>query len=229
MARLEPGALDQTVKRYVLTIAALGTALFASFTTGCDSCRKPEPEPSASSASSDGSARPPSVDAASPFKVAIVDAGAGRPPWADVPGATVASDPSTNVAARFRAEQAARPPNLKPNVESVFAALEGAGLEVVDKKQHLAQSVGGRYCVGARVVAGKDAGAAELLVIDVCEFISAEVAAGSRNYSIESLRIIPNRTVHANKQTTLTVGESDPVTPATEAANAKALAAYDAL
>ena len=220
------------MKRDLPTIAVLGIVLFAPFTTGCDSCRKPEPEPSPSSGGSAGSAaslRPPSVDAASPFKVAIVDAGAGKPPWADVPGATVASEPSMTVAARFQAEQAARPHDVKPNVESVFAALEGAGLEVVDKKQHLAQSVGARYCVGARVVNGKDAGAAELLVISVCEFISPEVAAGSRNYSTESLKIIPNRTVHANKQTTMTVAESDPVTPATTAANAKALAAYDAL
>jgi hypothetical protein len=161
--------------------------------------------------------------------VPIVDAAAGQPPWADVPGATVASEPSMSIAARFQAEQAARPPNLKPNVESVFAALEAAGLEVVDKKQHLAQSVGARYCVGARVVSAKDARSHELLIVSVCEFISPELAAGSRNYSTESLKIIPNRTGHANKQTTMTVGESDPVTPATQAANAKALATYDAL
>ena len=227
MAWLEFGALDKPVKRGLSTLAALAVPFLLCFAAGCDSCRKPEPTaPEVASA-----APSPSADAApaSPFKVAIVDSGAGKPPWADVPGATAATMPSMSVAERFKAELAARPPNATPNVESVFAALENAGLEVVDKKQHLAQSVGARYCVGARVVGGKDAGARELLVISVCEFVNAEVAAGSRNYSIESLKVIPNRTVHANKQTTMTVGESDPVTPATEAANAKALAAYDAL
>jgi len=224
------------VKRSQSRLAALGSALgivlgivfVLWLTPGCDSCRKPEPEPNPSELDGAGSARPPSVDA-SPFKVAIVDAGAGKPPWIDVPGATAPVAPNMSAPERFKAELAARPPDLKPNVESVLAALENAGLEVVDKKQHLAQSVGGRYCVGARVVDGKDAGARELLVISVCEFISAEVAAGSRSYSIKALEIIPNRTVHANKQTTMTVGETDPITPAVEAANVKALAAYDAL
>jgi hypothetical protein len=204
--------------RNVLALLLIGAA-------GCDSCRKAEPEPTAAETPSAPSAAPAASDAAvSMFTKVVPDAGRAQP-WASVPSATAPLLPNMSIAERFEAEQKARPAGVKPNVESVFAALEGAGLKVVDKKQHLAQTSGARYCVGARVVAG----AKELLVISVCEFVSAEVAAGSRDYSNEALKVIPNRTVHANKQTTMTLREADPVTPEIAAANAKALSVYDAL
>lgn len=205
--------------------------LALTFTAGCDSCSKPAPDSAALAA--DAAPATPSVDAAPASKLGSGDGGAFRQPWLAVPGATAAILPNMGIPDRFNAEQKARPANIKPNVESVLAALETAGLTVVDKKQHLGQTFGARYCVGARVVRAKDkdkdAGETGLLQLSVCEFISPEVAVGSRDYSTEALKLIPNRSIHAKNQTTLTIRDESPVTPEIEAAAAKAFAAYDAL
>lgn len=204
--------------------------LAVTLVAGCDGCGK-----RAAEAEADSAAPAPSVvvDAGAASKKAAGDGGLKGPPWAAVPGATANILPNMGIPDRFEAEQKARPAGIKPNVESVFAALEGAGLTVVDKKQHLGQTFGARYCVGARVVdkrSGEAGAEAGLLQMSVCEFINAEVAVQSRDYSGEALRaVIPNRAIHANKQTTLTIREESPVTPAIEAAAAKGFATYDAL
>jgi hypothetical protein len=205
--------------------ALLGVSLCLSL-SACDGCNKSAPAgPEAGSA-----------EAAAP--VARTDGGpilgdggrhaAPTAPWIAVPGATAALLPNMSIPDRFQVEASARPPGLKVNVESVYAALEKAGFVLFEKKQHLGQTFGARYCVGARSVKGTAETDPTQLYLSVCEFISAEVAESSRVYSTEHLKSIPNRAIHTKQQTTLTVrGDSD--APETAAAMTKALAAYDAL
>lgn len=204
-----------------LLVASLGLSLSA-----CDGCNKTAPAgPEASAA-----------EAAAPV-LAVLDAGppgdggrhaAPAAPWAAIPGATAALLPNMSIADRFQVEAAARPPGLKVNVEAVFAALEKAGFVLFEKKQHLGQTFGARYCMGARSVKGKAETDPTQLYVSVCEFLNPEVAEQSRAYSTEHLKGIPNRTIHTRGQTTLTVrGESDAAE--TAAALTKALAVYDGL
>jgi hypothetical protein len=220
------------VKRGLSILGVMTVTLLA----GCDGCSKRAAEAEAADTGlpslTSPSASSSSASSASGSRTAAGDGGARRPPWSAVPSATANILPNMGIPDRFEAEQKARPAGIKPNVESVFAALEGAGLTVVDKKQHLGQTFGARYCVGARVVdkKGGDGGTeAALLQMSVCEFVNADVAAQSRDYSTEALKIIPNRAIRANKQTTLTIRDESPVTPAIEAAAAKAFTTYDAL
>lgn len=141
-----------------------------------------------------------------------------------MPGATAALLPNMSIPERFSVEAAARPAGIKPNVEDVWAALEKAGLTVVEKKQHLGQVFGARYCVGGKAMSG----AAKLLDISVCEFASEELAKMSRDHSTEALKIIPNRTLYANKQTLLIVREEQKA-PENDDALAKAVDAYTKL
>jgi hypothetical protein len=217
------------VKRGLSILGVMTVTLLA----GCDGCSKRAAEAEAADTGSP-SPTPSAMSSASATRngAAAGDGGARRPPWATMPSATANILPNMGIPDRFEAEQKARPAGIKPNVESVFAALEGAGLTVVDKKQHLGQTFGARYCVGARVVdkKGFDAGAeAGLLQMSVCEFVNAEVAVQSRDFSTEALKMIPNRAIHANKQTTVTIRDESPVTPAIEAAAAKVFTTYDAL
>ena len=107
---------------------------------------------------------------------------------------------------RFAAEAKGRPEGIKPTVEDVYAALRAAGLTIVDVKQHLASPQGARYCVGARIVG---ASADLLLDASACEYATQESARIGRDYSESSLKdVIPNRTIYANKQTTLTLREA---------------------
>jgi hypothetical protein len=209
------------VKRvFALLVVSSGLSLSA-----CDGCNKSVP-----------AAPDTGPEAATP--VAQAEAGlilgdGGRhaapvAPWAAVPGATAALLPNMSIPDRFQLEAAARPPGLKVNVESVFAALEKAGFKLFEKKQHLGQTFGARYCMGARSVKGAAETDPTQLYLSVCEFINPEVAEMSRVYSTEHLKTIPNRNIHTKQQTTLTVrGESD--APDTTAAMTKALAVYDAL
>lgn len=183
--------------------------------TGCDSCNKSVPEaPAEASAPLASTARAP---------LGAREAGA-QVPWAAIPSATAPILPNMGIADRFQTEERARPKDIKPNVESVYAALEKAGFTIADKKQHLAQTFGARYCVGARAVKGD----VTQLQLSVCEFVSNEVAKMSQSYSAEALNQIPNRVIHAKAQTTLTVRE-EADTPENKSASDKALAAYDAL
>ncbi len=139
-----------------------------------------------------------------------------------IPGATVATMPNFGIPQRFAAEQAGRPPGVHPSVEEVYAALEKAGVTIVDRQQHLGAPFGARYCLGARAVG---AGNTPMLQISVCEFVSAEAAKVGREYSAEGMKVIPLRTVYANKQTTLTLRE-EKQTPEIDALVQKAAAVY---
>lgn len=203
-----------------LLVASLGLSLSA-----CDGCNKTVP----------GGTEASAPEAAVP--VVAVEAGppadggrhaAPTAPWAAVPGATAALLPNMSIIDRFQVEAAARPPGLKVKVETVWAALEKAGFVLFEKKQHLGQTFGARYCVGAKTVKGTTENDPAQLYLSVCEFISNEVAESSRVYSTEQLKNIPNRSIHTKQQTSLTVrGESDAAD--TVAAMNKVLATYDAL
>ena len=160
-------------------------------------------------------------------------------PWAAVPSATANLLPNMGLTDRFQVEAKSRPAGLKINVESVYDALKKAGLPVVDQQQHLAQTFGARFCMGARLGAppsdkpALDAGKGAppppptQVYLSVCEFVSNEVAEMSKTYSAEALKI-PFRVIHAKAQTTLTVrGASD--APEIKALMDKALSTYDAL
>lgn len=227
--------MSAAVKSRLFVIAAplvtLALPALSLTATGCEGCNKSAPNAGADGATttSEAGATGGLDSGHGSIKAPMGDAGMRRQPWLSVPSATANILPNMGIPDRFEAEQKARPANLKPNAEAIFAALEKAGLAVVDKKQHLGQTFGARYCVGARVVNGRDAGDLTMLQLSVCEFINAEVAVMSRDYSIEALKMIPNRTVHASKQTTLTVRREQPLTPENEAAAAKAVEVYGAL
>lgn len=187
----------------------------------CDGCNKNAPGGAADAA--------PAAATAAEKPAASVDASSlAAAPWAATPGATAALLPNMGIPERFQIESSSRPAGLKVNVESVFAALAKGGLTVVEKKQHLGQPFGARYCVGARVVNGKAETDPTLLQISVCEFISTKVAEQSKIASLEAFKQIPRRDIHVKDQTTLTVrGESD--APEVLGAMKKAIELYDAL
>jgi hypothetical protein len=150
-----------------------------------------------------------------------------KAPWLAIPTATSPLLPNMGFSERFEIESKSRPAGIKPNVEEVFGALEAAGAHLVDKKQHLASPFGARYCVGARAVAAP--GDETIYHLSVCEFVSPEVAMMSRDYSDESLATaISNRSVFANKQTTLTLREMNK-TPENDALGTKLADAYKKL
>lgn len=175
----------------------------------------------------DASAPPaPSVTAsvASTAPRAKGDAGAFLGPWTAIPNATAPVLMNMPIPERFEIEKKARP-DLKPKVEDAFAALKKAGLTIVDEKQHLAQPVGARYCVGARAVAGDTT----LLQISICEYMNDEVARTSTQYSEESLKkLMPTRTCSPHKHLGLILRPEN-ASPEADAAAKKARAAFDAL
>ena len=203
-----------------LLLAGLSISLA---TAACDGCNKsatdaPTADAAPAATASSSSARAP---------LAAPDAGGAKLPWAAIPSATAPILPNMGIPDRFQIEATSRPANIKPNVESVYAALEKAGISVVDKKQHLGQTFGARYCMGARAVKGTTDKDPNQLYLSVCEFVSNEVAEMSKTYSSDALKSA-NRVVHAKAQTTFTVrGESD--APEIKAQMDKALATYDAL
>ncbi|MDB4944291.1 MAG: hypothetical protein JWP97_3825 [Labilithrix sp.] len=207
-----------------LVLLALTVPATALFLGGCDGCNKTAP----TGAGAENDAAP--LPSASAPAAVHADAGSplAAPPWLAVPGATAALLPNMGIPERFQIESSSRPKGLTVNVDSVLAALAKGGLTVVEKKQHLAQPFGARYCVGARVVKGTAETDPTQLQLSVCELVSPAVAEQSRVASLEAFKQIPNRDIHVKQQTTLTLrGESD--APDTVAAMKKAFAIYDAL
>jgi hypothetical protein len=111
--------------------------------------------------------------------------------------------PNLNIGERFNMESKARPAGAI-KAETAYGAINDAGFAVTEQKQHLASPYGARYCVGAKIADDKKV---PQMDASVCEYISNEVAIIGRDRSAEGLKVVPNRTVIANKQTTLTVRE----------------------
>jgi hypothetical protein len=161
--------------------------------------------PDSDAAAASAATAPAASTVITPAASRLAPAGSTQNPLT-IPGATVATLPNMSFPERFAAESKGRPAGIKPNADDVYTALKAAGLEIVDVKQHLASPQGARYCQGARIVgADKET----RIDISVCEYATADVARIARDYSIEAMKtVIPNRTVYANKQVTLTLREA---------------------
>ncbi len=114
------------------------------------------------------------------------------------------------------AKELASRPTGTPRVEDAFAAFGAQGV-VAAPKQHLAAPVGARYCVSGTTAAG--------VAIGVCEYADAAAAAAGRETSTKAFGAVPNREIHVNKATTLTLLQSVP-SDATRGEVAKILAAF---
>ena len=204
---------------------AASAPLLLVLLSGCKSCNSGD---ASADASVDAPADAFTFDAAA-ARAAYVDGGGARTPWQAVPGATANLLPNMGIGERFQVEAKSRPPAVKPaTVEAIYAALEKGGVHVTTQAQHLGQPFGARYCVGAEAHEEADAASPKKLYFSVCEFMSDELAVMSRDYIGPLSALAVDRTVHANKQTTLVIRLAGK-TPDTEALQAKAFAIYDKL
>ena len=135
------------------------------------------------------------VDAGTPGSLA--DAALGSVRAIDARAATPVMSQLT-VADRLDHERTARSASATPKVEEVFAALERAGVETRDKRQHLASPMGAMYCEGAVSTAGD-------LAVSVCEYEGDDAARAGRETSFEAFARVPNREVYVRRATTLTL------------------------
>src|SRR3954469_77140 len=103
-------------------VVSLGLSVSA-----CDGCNKSAPaaEAGVAEAGVAEAGAPGRADAGPIFGDGGKQAAPAQPGLL-VPGATAALLPNMSIPDRFQVEAAARPPGLKVNVESVFAALEKA-------------------------------------------------------------------------------------------------------
>lgn len=96
-----------------------------------------------------------------------------------------------------------------PSAETVFAALDKAGIHTQDPSQVLGRMVGAAFCENAHTHEG--------VVVSVCEFKDADTLARGRAYSEKTFgKALPNRSLVSNKKTLLTINPPD-ASPATKA------------
>ncbi|MDP9150966.1 MAG: hypothetical protein M3O36_13635, partial [Myxococcota bacterium] len=108
-----------------------------------------------------------------------------------------------------------------PKVEDVYAALEKAGFKLREKQQHVAAVFGAEYCVGAK--------ADDDVALSVCEYVSPAAAKDGRDMSLKTLASVPNREIHVNRKTTLTIRQPAAETSASQAAAKSAADVFDKL
>ncbi len=99
-----------------------------------------------------------------------------------------------DISALFQTEAASRPSGTI-RVEDALAAFRKDGIQVEDVKQHLGRPYGARYCVGTQL--------SHLVAISLCEYVDAAAATAG---AVVSEKIpLPNREIHINQATSLTV------------------------
>jgi len=104
--------------------------------------------------------------------------------------------------------------------EDVVDAFTKAGATVRDQKQHLGSSFKARYCMGVKT--GED------IHISICEYDNEKIAEEGKETSAKLFAKVPNRTLHRNGQTTLTMrlGQN---TPADQVLAKKLVEAFNGL
>lgn len=100
------------------------------------------------------------------------------------------------------ADEKTNRPSDTPSAESVFAALDKAGIHTQDPSQVLGRTVGAAFCENAHTAQG--------MVVSVCEFKDADTLAKGRAYSQKTFaQALPNRSLVSNKKTLLTINPPD--------------------
>jgi hypothetical protein len=117
------------------------------------------------------------------------------------PGAAQPPTPQNTLFGQLEREAKARPTET-PKAEEVIDALKRAGIMLEAGQQYLATTVHAQYCYGGRTSEG--------LGIAICEYGTEDTAEQGRKYSLESFRNVPNRQIHRNRKTTLTLTASTP-------------------
>jgi hypothetical protein len=110
-----------------------------------------------------------------------------------------------DISALFQTEAASRPTGTI-RAEDAIAALRKDGMQIDEVKQHLGRPYGARYCLGGKSSA--------LVAISVCEYI--DPAAAKAGAAVSEKIPLPNREIHINQATSLTVRDLEK-TPAADA------------
>ncbi|MDP8999768.1 MAG: hypothetical protein M3O46_06630 [Myxococcota bacterium] len=139
-------------------------------------------------------------DASTPAVIAI-------PP---APASGAASQPILTLGDKLVFESTHRTAMDTPKAEDVYAALEKAGFKLTEKQQHVASVFGAQYCLGAKTE--------NAMAFSVCEYSSPEEAESGRETSLKTLATVPNREIHVNRKTTLTIRQPAQETSASKAA-----------
>jgi len=141
---------------------------------------------------------------------------ATEPPSAQPPTVPAAStapgggmDGVTKPLLQLLADEKTNRPSGTPSAETVFAALDKAGIHTQDPSQVLGRMVGAAFCENAHTAEG--------VVVSVCEYKDADTLARGRAYSEKTFaKALPNRALVSNKNTLLTLNPPD-ASPAAKA------------
>lgn len=87
-----------------------------------------------------------------------------------------------------------------PRAEDVVSALQKAGLQLRDPRQHAAAPMRALFCIGAQ--------SENNVSLSVCEYEGDAAARAGRELSMDAFKDIPNREVSVNRSTTLTLLQS---------------------
>ena len=166
-----------TVPRRVLSLAAVSTLAVLAAASAVTACQKAQAETTPAPAE----------------PVLAARAKAPPPVLADAPAAPPGMQ---SIPERFAAEAQHRPVGTL-RAEDAFAAAQAAGVTLRETRQHLGAPFLAAYCVGAQ--AGAD------VHLSVCEYDSLARAGEGRAMSQQAFGTLPNRTLHANGSTTLTI------------------------
>jgi hypothetical protein len=151
---------------------------------------------------------------------------AGQSTGATAPGASGSaavpppSDAVANAISGRLAREAASRPTGTPKAEDVLAAIVAAGVPLTDEAQHVASTIGARFCIGAKSPEG--------LAMSACEYEDEAKAAAGRALSAKTFAAIEHRDIVVNKKTTLTILQN-PFRAQSQGAHDKAVAAFQKL
>lgn len=144
--------------------------------------------------------KPASGSGASASATATVSSAAASASAIPVDSTPAPPNPSSmmSLGERFASEAKNRPTGTV-TVEQVHGALKAKGLVLRSEKQHLGAPFYAGYCVGSEL--GDD------VALSVCEFTSAAGAEKGKAASEKAFASVPNRKLHLNGATMLTVRE----------------------
>ena len=94
--------------------------------------------------------------------------------------------------------EAASRPNVKPDADDVFAAIDKAGVTMGDRKQSVGATYKAAYCTGGYTKDGA-------LAVSVCEYATAADATAGHDYAKTMFPNLNTREVWTHKTNTLTV------------------------
>jgi hypothetical protein len=108
-------------------------------------------------------------------------------------------------------------PTQTPKAEEVLAAVSATGVPLATPAQHLAQTIGAHFCIGATSPEG--------VAMSACEYDDDAAAKAGRDLSSKAFAAVQHRDITVNKKTTLTILQ-DPFDARSQAAHDKAVEAF---